>query len=154
MRNKAAGICAGLVLLVTPILAHHPFEAEFDWKKPITLSGTVTKFEWTNPHSYIYIDAKDTSGKMANWKIEMGGPGSLSRLGWIQNGVKVGDKVTVDAWQAKTSNALASAKSVRFSDGRELDAGSSFVDSQDQAGAQRATVGSKTPKSAGTAGRK
>ena len=155
MRSRAAAICAGLVLLVaTPILAHHPFDAEFDWKKPITLMGAVTKFEWTNPHCFLYIDAKDASGKMVNWKIELGGPGSLSSLGWTRNGLKVGDTVTVDAWQARKSSTLASGKSVRFSDARELSAGSSFFESEDQVVGQRGVAGSKSEKSTGTAGRK
>jgi hypothetical protein len=140
MRNKAIAFCASLVLLgAAPALAHHPFAAEFDWKKPLTITGTVTKLDWTNPHAYLFVDGKDSSGKTMNWKIEMGGPTSLSRLGWNRNRLKPGDMVTVDAWQARDGGPMASAKSVRFSDGRELYAASSFFESQ-RPGAQRASL--------------
>jgi hypothetical protein len=167
MRSTVIAFSAGLALLLAaPALAHHPFAAEFDWKKPVTLIGTVTKLDWTNPHSYLYVDAKDSSGKKMNWKIEMGGPTSLSRLGWTRDELKPGDMIVVDAWQARNGNRLVSAKSIRFSDGRELFAASSFFESQRQQGAQRAssekpgqqkavgTSGNSTSKPTGTTGKR
>jgi Family of unknown function (DUF6152) len=131
-----------LLALASPAVAHHPFAAEFDWKKPVSLAGTVTKFEWGNPHAYLYLDVKDSSGKTANWKLEMGGPAALTRLGWNQRIVKPGDTITVDAWQALNGDNFGSAKSARFSDGRELYTASSFFAMQ------------QTPsKAVGTSGR-
>lgn len=69
----AAGISAS---------AHHSFGAEYDANKPITLSGIVTKVEWTNPHSFFYLDVKDATGKVSNWKLEGFPPNVLYRTGW------------------------------------------------------------------------
>lgn len=164
--RKLSFLSIGAALLMAtaaPALAHHPFAAEFDWKKPVTLTGTVTKFDWGNPHTYIYVDAKDENGRMANWKIEMGGPASLTRLGWKQNAIKAGDMVTVDAWQSKDGSKFGSAKSVRLTNGNELFAASSFFESQrrpTQTASQpkpgqqpAATTGTSGSKPTGTSGK-
>ena len=70
--------------------------AEFDPAKPITLTGPVTKIEWTNPHIFLHLDVKDDTGKIANWAIEMGNPNSLIRLGWTRKAMQVGDVITVE----------------------------------------------------------
>ena len=82
---------------VKPLTAHHSFDAEYDSKKPITVSGIVTKLDWVNPHAFVFIDTKDESGTVKNYKIEMGPPYALVRGGWKRDTVKIGDKVTVEA---------------------------------------------------------
>jgi uncharacterized protein DUF6152 len=120
---------AGIVLLATlPLLAHHPFSAEYDWKKPVTVSGTITKVDWSNPHSHIYVDAKDADGKMKNWSFELGGVSALTRAGWSKTTLKNGDTVTVDAWLSRNQSNMGNVKSVTLSSGKELSGASSIVE--------------------------
>ena len=86
-----------MVLTVRTAAAHHSFDAEYDSKKPITVSGIVTKLDWVNPHAFVYIDTKDESGAVKHFKIEMGPPYALVRGGWKRDTVKIGDNVTVEA---------------------------------------------------------
>ena len=113
----------GLCALMVPVLAHHSFEAEYDADKPVTLTGTVTKVEWTNPHARFYIDAKDENGNVTNWNFELASPNVLMRQGWTRNSLKVGDTVTVTGSQAKDASKLASARTVTLADGRKVFAG-------------------------------
>ena len=85
------------LVAVKPVAAHHSFDAEYDSKKPITVSGIVTKLDWVNPHAFVYIDTKDESGAVKHFKIEMGPPYALVRGGWKRDTVKIGDNVTVEA---------------------------------------------------------
>ena len=126
MLSKALGLITAALLCATPIFAHHPFAAEFDWKKPVTVAGTVTKVDWSNPHAHIYVDAKGTDGKTQNWTFELGGINALTRAGWAKNTVKIGDTVTVDAWLSRNSNTMGNAKSVTLPTGRELSGASSI----------------------------
>jgi hypothetical protein len=113
-----------LAVLATPALAHHSFAAEYDVKQPITMTGTVTKVEWLNPHARFYIDVKDKGGKVINWEFELGSPNSLMRKGWTRNSLKPGDVVTVDGFRAKDGSSLGNARTINLADGRKVFAGS------------------------------
>ena len=104
------------LLAVKPLAAHHSFDAEYDSKKPVTVSGIVTKLDWVNPHAFVYIDTKDDSGAVKHFKIEMGPPYALVRGGWKRDTVKIGDNVTVEAAAlAKDgSNAAGSEQTTRM----------------------------------------
>ncbi|HEY3160253.1 MAG TPA: DUF6152 family protein [Vicinamibacterales bacterium] len=126
MKTKAVLVIGGLGLLLAsrPIAAHHSFTAEFDANKPITMTGSVTKFEWTNPHAWIYIDAKDEAGKVSNWGFELAAASGLMRSGWTRFSVKPGDVVTIEGARAKNGSNNASAQTVTLaSSGRKLFAG-------------------------------
>jgi len=132
MKNQIAVIVgAAMLVLAVSAYAHHPFSAEYDWKQPVTLTGTVTKLDWSNPHAYLYIDAKDQNGEMMHWTLEMGSPSALTHAGWTRTSLKMGDQVTVDAWMSKTKKDHANVKSVKTADGRELP-GASSIGSQDK----------------------
>jgi Family of unknown function (DUF6152) len=110
--------------------AHHSFSAEFDRDKPIKLTGTVTKVEWTNPHARIYIDVQGEDGKVVNWDFELGPPNGLMRQGWNRNSLREGHVVTINGFLSKDQERVANARSVFLPDGRQVLAGSSFdVDS-------------------------
>ena len=119
-----------IVLVVTtlPVLAHHPFTLEYDWKKPVTVTGTITKVDWANPHSHLYVDAKDPDGSIKKWTFELGSVNALTNAGWSKTTVKSGDTVTVDAWLSRSQSNAANVKSVKLASGRELLGGSSISD--------------------------
>lgn len=143
MTSRFLGLTLAL-FVAAPVFAHHPFSAEYDWKKPVTVSGTVTKLDWANPHARLFLDAKDASGKVTKWEFELGALNGLTTAGWNKNTVKTGDAITVDGWQSKTRAAGANAKSVRLPNGHELSAASSIVDAN--ANETKAGLGSKTSK--------
>ncbi len=119
----AAASAAGLTISAS---AHHSFAAEFDRNLPITVTGTVTKVEWANPHARFYIDAKDESGKTVNWDFELASPNGLMRRGWNRNSMKLGDVVTVTGHRAKNNPLVGNASSVVMANGKKLFAGSSI----------------------------
>ena len=121
MKRFAVAIFSTMLLAAIPLLAHHSFGAEYDANKPITVTGVVTKVEWTNPHSYFYLDVKDDQGTVANWKFEGYPPGVLYRTGWKrQVTIKPGDTVKVFGWQARDGTHWGHSREVTFADGKKL----------------------------------
>jgi hypothetical protein len=126
LKNKLALIAGlGLVFAAVPLVAHHSFEAEYDFNKPLNVTGTVTKVEWMNPHARFYVDVKDKDGKVTNWNFELGPVNILLRQGWRKNSLKPGDEVTVEGFLAKDADGLANARKVTLPDGRRVFGGSS-----------------------------
>ena len=120
-RSNLSGIVVAAALLISrPVGAHHSFAAEYDATKPVTLTGSVTKVEWMNPHVYFHIDVKDSAGAVTNWSIEGGAPNTLYRAGWRKDSVKFGDVVTVYGYLARDGTHLANMRSAMLSDGRNL----------------------------------
>jgi len=119
----AVGLLTCLVA-VPAAFAHHSFAAEFDGSKPTRLVGKITRVEWTNPHSYFYVDVVDSKGQVTNWGCEGAGPGALSRRGWKKGDLKIGDTIVVDGYRAKDGSHLVDARRVTFPDGRTVYGGS------------------------------
>jgi len=130
MRFKLTVLAAigALAAAAAPSYAHHSFNAEYDAAKPVTVKGTVTRIEWTNPHSHVYIDAKDDHGATTTWKFEMASPKALAQLGWKPTSMRVGDAVMIEGAMAKDGSASGNAREVTFADGRRVSAGSSGGD--------------------------
>jgi len=113
MKKRVFACALGCFLLIElPVMAHHSFSAVFDEKKPIKLTGTVTKLEWQNPHTWFYMDVKDDSGKTTNWGMEMGSPNLLIRAGWNRNSMKIGDQVTIEGFRARDGSNNGNAQIV------------------------------------------
>ena len=113
----------GLLLAGIPASAHHSVQAQFDLNRPFTVTGVVTKVEWINPHSYLQLDAKDSSGTLRHWAFEMAGPGALRRAGLSRadrGGLKVGDTVTVNGVRAKDGTDSGLIKDLTLPDGRKF----------------------------------
>jgi hypothetical protein len=125
--NSLFIVATAFVLAMTalPAAAHHSFAAQYDRSKPITLTGPVTRIDWINPHARIFMDAKDATGKVVNWEIELGAPAMLLRSGWTKKAITVGETVTVNGSLAKDGSNLANATSVTLADGKKVFAGSS-----------------------------
>jgi len=125
--NARAVRLAMMVVLLAGVhlAAHHSFAAEFDAEKPVTLKGTVVKWEMMNPHGWITMDVLGPDGKAARWMVETSNPNGLMRLGWSKRSLKPGDEITVDAFRAKDGSNTANAARVTLADGRKVFAGSS-----------------------------
>jgi DNA/RNA endonuclease YhcR with UshA esterase domain len=122
MQVKLGVVAAGLGLWLgaLPVSAHHSFAAEYDEKKPVKVTGIVSKVEWTNPHSRMYLNVKDANGKITVWNFEFGSPNHLFRAGWNRNTVKEGDQITIEGWGAKDGSHLAQTRQVILADGRKV----------------------------------
>ena len=126
MKTKLAFAFAAIgVMTALPVWAHHSFAAEFDDKKPLKLVGTVTKMEWTNPHSWIHIDVKGQDGSVTPWMIEAGSPNALYRLGYNKNMLPVGTEIVVDGFHAKDNSNRGVGANLTFTDGKRLFLGGS-----------------------------
>jgi len=132
MRSRLAGfLTAGaLALGIAPLAAHHSFTAEFDQNKTITLRGTLTKVEFTNPHGWLYLNVKDADGKIQNWAIETGTPMQLIRQGGDRKTLAVGTEIVVDGWLARDGSRTVNGRAIKFGDGREILAGTSNAGAQ------------------------
>lgn len=115
-------------LAAVPALAHHSFAAEYDINQPITIKGTLTKMEWTNPHGWIYVDVKDDDGKVTNWAVEFGAPIVLLRRGLRKSDFPTGIEVLVKGYRSKNGSPTINGTSVKLPDGRNLFTGSSGPD--------------------------
>ena len=130
MRAKltVAAVGVGMLLAAVPMMAHHSFAAEYDANKPITITGTVTKLEWMNPHARFYVDVKEADGNLTHWNFELGAIPVLLKQGWRRDSLKAGDQVTVEGSRAKDGSTTANARSVKLPDGRRVFGGSSGGD--------------------------
>ena len=113
-------VALGVLLCVPTLRAHHGLAA-FDTTHTVKMQGTVTAFQWINPHAYIFADLTDDKGKVANWKLEMGSLGMLTKFGgWTKDTVKPGDKVTVQGFRAKDGSAYMSLGKIELPNGQSL----------------------------------
>ena len=120
-------LLASMLAFALPCVAHHSFPAQYDAARSITLTGKVTKVEWTNPHIFIYIDVPDANtGAVVNWALELGGPNALLRLGWKRDSLKTDDLVTIEGSLARDGSNLANAKTILMeATGKRMLSGSS-----------------------------
>lgn len=124
MRFRFSAILAtALALGAAAAHAHHSFSAMYDATKPVRLVGKLSKVEWTNPHSYFYLDVKSKDGKLTTWACEGAGPGALSRRGFNKTDIKVGDTLIVDGYLAKSGGKIIDARRVTLPSGRVVSGG-------------------------------
>ena len=124
MRNKRLAFSATAIVLLLSLggsaFAHHGFVSWFDTSRSVTIKGTVTSFDWTNPHSYIYLDVKNEKGAVEKWTLELGALAMLSRAGWRKDTVKPGDEITAIGNPAKEAKPVMHLEKIVFANGQEL----------------------------------
>jgi len=150
MRSTLSTAVAALLFTAATASAHHPFAQDFDKDKPVTLNGTVTRVQWTNPHVYTYLKVKNDQGKEVNWKVEMGSPAALMMNGWTKTTLKTGQMVTLQGWRAKNGTNFANGEEMTMPDGKKLSAASSH-DASNQG--DLASTKPKNGNAVGTAGK-
>jgi hypothetical protein len=111
--------CAVLALLAMPVLAHHS-TAMYDMANPVTISGTVTRFDWTNPHAHIYLDVKDEKGDIEHWDVELMSLNHLKSYGWTHSTVKPGDVISCTGGRAKSGAPAMISSLMKLADGRMI----------------------------------
>ena len=120
-RNRwVLGLAAALLGASLPAAAHHSFAAVFDSAKPVKITGTVTRIEWMNPHTWIYLDVKNDKGAPEAWAFELGSPNRLMRFGWNQDSLAAGTNVTITGSRARDGSLKAAADKVTLPDGKQL----------------------------------
>ena len=124
MRNKPLIFPATVVLLLLSLtgstFAHHGFVSWFDMSRSVTVKGTVTSFDWTNPHAYIYLDVKDDKGAIVKWSAELGAIPMLTRAGWKRDTLKPGDEITMTGNPAKDGKPVMHLDKIVLANGQEL----------------------------------
>ena len=120
MKSNLLLLAAALLLMSMPALAHHSFAAEYDSKEPMNVTGVITKVEWTNPHTYVYIDVTDDGGKVSNWAFEGYPPNTLKRTGFTRDLIRVGDKISMTAWKAKDGANRGAGREITLPDGKKI----------------------------------
>jgi DNA/RNA endonuclease YhcR with UshA esterase domain len=115
-----AWLSAFTVVMAVTVLAHHSAIAEYDLEKPVKVTGTVTKVEWSNPHIWFYVDVKNPDGSVTNWGFSGGAPGVLQRRGISRTAMKPGDVVKVEGFRAKDGSTNGSGNTVTFEYGRRV----------------------------------
>jgi WD40 repeat protein len=132
MRSMLLLAVIGCWLSAGPALAHHSFAAEFDAAQPVTLTGTVTKMEWINPHAWIHLEVKKPDGTVENWEIETGNPSALIRRGFSKNSLPAGTEITIQGFRAKDGGMRANGRDLTLKDGKKLFVGSSGTGAPDE----------------------
>ncbi len=123
MKSRLFLAGAAVLMAAIPVTAHHSFAAEYDAQALVTLTGVVSKVEWTNPHAYIYVDVKDASGKVTTWGMEGYPPNTLTRTGFTRHIVTAGDTITITGYRARDNAARAAAREVTTADGKKYNFG-------------------------------
>ena len=139
MRRSSLAAATLLVVFAAGarLAAHHSFAAEFDGQKPVTLKGTITKMEWTNPHAWLHVDVKGADGKVVAWMIEGGAPNALLRRGWNRESVAPGTAVVVQGFRARDGSNRASGGDVTLPDGKKLFIGSTGTGAPGDSGGKK-----------------
>jgi uncharacterized protein DUF6152 len=117
LKIPVAVACLGLLLSEMPAWAHHSFAAEYDHLKPIKITGTITRFDLANPHSWIYLEAKDNDGKAATWAFETASLLALYRRGFKKDSLKPGMLVTIEGFLAKDGTRTGNGQKLTLPDG-------------------------------------
>lgn len=123
MKIRCAVLAAAVMVLgcaSASLQAHHSFAAEFDAANKVKMTGTVTKLQWRNPHTYFFVDVTDEKGAVHNWAFELGSPNVLMRRGWTSESLKSGETVTVEGARARDGSYKANANSVVLASGKRL----------------------------------
>ena len=121
MRTAALACALMSWAVAAPAMAHHSFGVAFDAAKTVTLTGTITRIEWTNPHTHVHADVKDAAGRVVSWKFEGYPPTVLARTGWKRDvTIKVGDTITMFGYRARDGSAFAHLREVTLADGKRL----------------------------------
>jgi hypothetical protein len=128
MRLRLSTVAAGIVcsVLAVPVTAHHAIEDQYDLTRTVTLTGTVSRVEWVNPHTQLYLDITRGDGTTLTWSIELGPPNALRRSGLDFSALKQGDRVVIDVWPAKDGSQSASVRAITLPDGRVFSSGPSM----------------------------